>query len=126
MKQITKPVKDFILVFNFVSPKTGVCFDAMVFFYTDTLEFQIESEIHIITILAKKVDLLYILNPEISKRGFPDMFESAHCEIDFREKKGLLIRSLTAENKSYSILIQPIGKDCEPATLEDIKGKIKN
>lgn len=126
MKQITKSISDFILAFDLVSPITGVCFDATVFFYTDTLALQIESEIQIITILAKKLDVLYILNPEISNKGFPDVFESEHCEFDFKEKKGLLLKATNAENKSYSILIQPTGKDCEPATLDEIKEKINS
>ena len=123
MKQITKSLSDFILAFDLVSPITGVCFDAMVFFYTETLALQIESEIHIITIFAKQVDVIYILNPEISKKGFPDMFESEHCEIDFKKRKGLLLKDTTAENKSYSILIQPTGKNCQPATLKTFRGK---
>jgi tetrahydromethanopterin S-methyltransferase subunit E len=80
VKQITKRLKDFILAFDLAHPVTGICFDAIVFFYTDTLVLQIESQIHIITILAKKVDVLYILNPEITKKGFLDMFESAYYD----------------------------------------------
>jgi hypothetical protein len=105
---------------------TGVCFDAIVFFYTDTLVLQMESEIHIISILAKNIDVQYILNPQICKRGFPNMFESAHCEFDFKGKKGLLLKGSTTENVNYSILIQPTGKDCESATLAEKQGKINN
>ncbi len=126
MKQLTKSISDFILAFDLLHPINGVCFDAMVFFYTDKLVLQIESEVHIITILNKKIDVLYILNPEIRNRELPDMFESKHCEINFREKKGLLLKSVDDQNRSYSILIQPTGKSCEPVTLEEIQQRINN
>jgi hypothetical protein len=126
VKQLTKSISDFILAFDLLHPINGVCFDAMVFFYTDKLVLQIESEVHIITILNKKIDVLYILNPEIRNRELPDMFESKHCEINFREKKGLLLKSVDDQNRSYSILIQPTGKSCEPVTLEEIQQRINN
>jgi len=126
VKQLTKSISDFILAFDLLHPINGVCFDAKVFFYTDKLVLQIESEIHIITILNKKIDVLYILNPEIRNRDLPDMFESEHCTIDFRKKKGLLLKSVNDKNKSYSILIQPTGKGCEAVTLEEIQQRINN
>jgi hypothetical protein len=126
VKQLTKSISDFILAFDLLHPINGVCFDAMVFFYTDKLVLQIESEVHIITILNKKIDVLYILNPEIRNRELPDMFESKHCEINFRKKKGLLLKSVDDQNRSYSILIQPTGKSCEPVTLEEIQQRINN
>ncbi len=124
MKQITKQLRDFILAFDLAQPLNAVCFDAMVFFYTDTLKLEIESEIHIVTIQAKNVDVLYILNPEISELGFPDMFQSSQCEIDFKERKGLLIEYPGSETLRYSILIQPTGKDCEPVSVADFQNRI--
>ena len=118
MKQITKPISDFFLAFNLENPVKGVCFNAPVFFTSDKLVIQIESEIHIITIAYKMLDIIYMLNPAISLKGFPDMFESENWEIAFKENKGLIIKGPYAQKIKYSILIQPAGKDCEPATLE--------
>ncbi|MEO8771113.1 MAG: hypothetical protein ABI402_13535 [Ferruginibacter sp.] len=126
MKQVSKQIIDFILAFNLANPVKGVCFDAMVFLYTDTLVLQVESEIHIISIKAKKTDVLYILNSEIISKGFPDMFESKHWEIDFKGNKGLLLTGVSSKNINYAILIQPAGKDCVPATMEEIEENIKH
>ena len=68
MKQLTKPISDFILASNLENQVKGVCFNAAVFFTSDKLVIQIESKIAIIL------------------KGFPDMFAS--------EKWGLLSKKI--------------------------------
>lgn len=126
MKQLTKQLKDFILAFDLADSLTRVCFDAMVFYYSDILVMEVESQIHIITILPKNLDVLYIINHQIREKAFPHMFQSTNCRFDFKEKKGLLIKEFGREKINYSILIQPTGKNCEPATLEEIKAEMSN
>ncbi|MEP7277321.1 MAG: hypothetical protein ABI813_01650 [Bacteroidota bacterium] len=72
-----------------------------------------ESEIHIISIEAKELDMVYVLNPELKSKGFPDSFEIGKVEASFKQKKGLLISGSGPDCGEYSILIQPTGKDCE-------------
>ena len=120
MKQVFKPISDFIAEFNLESSPGVVCFEAVVFIYTDRLILEVVSEIHIINIAAKEMDVIYLLNPEINSKGFPDMFEIRKVDIDFKQRKGLLIKGITKEQGDYTLLIQPTGRECEPLTVAEI------
>jgi len=126
MKQVSKPIIDFIRGFDLEHPIKGACFEANIFIYTDKLTLQFESEVHIITITAKALDAVYILNPEIALKGFPDMFEASEAVTLFREKKGLLLKGSIAPHGSYVILIQPNGKDCETASQDEMLAEMNN
>lgn len=122
MKAVAVPLVDFIKTYNLELPGERVCFDAMVYAYTQYQHFDLQSEVYIITIAAQQADILYIMNPGLASAGFPDMFELRNVAAIFKEKKGLLIKGKLAGEESYSILIQPTGKDCEPPSRDELSG----
>jgi hypothetical protein len=126
VKQVSKPIKDFIQEFDLGHPVKGVCFEAKIFIFGDKPTIELVSEVHIITISAKELDIIYILNPELSSKGFPDMFEAKGAEILFREKKGLLIKGDNAKHDNFIILIQPNGKDCEEPSYDQMRAEMNN
>jgi len=126
VKQITQPIKDFIQEFELGHPVKGVCFEAKIFVFSNKPTFEFESEVYIITIFAKELDIIYILNPVISNNGFPDMFEAKNVEILFRQKKGLLLKGEISKQDNYIVLIQPNGKDCEEPSYDQMHAEMAN
>jgi hypothetical protein len=112
LKQISKPITDFIEEYTLEHPIKGVCFEARLYVFTDKQFIELQSEVHIITIEAKALDIIYILNAELDLKGFPDMFEATQVEMIFKQKKGLMIKGNTPGHGNYILLIQPEGKDC--------------
>ncbi|MEO5685544.1 MAG: hypothetical protein ABIQ88_23055 [Chitinophagaceae bacterium] len=112
MKAIATSIADFIREFALELRHTAICFEAMIYVYSEALTIQFKSEVHIITIAAKELDVVYILSAELGNNGFPDMFEIGRVQVVFKQRKGLLIKDTTFGNVEYSILIQPSGKDC--------------
>ncbi|MEP6749668.1 MAG: hypothetical protein ABJB86_18160 [Bacteroidota bacterium] len=124
MKAIATSIKDFIKEFSLELLHTAICFEAMIYVYSEKHTFQFESEVHIITIATKELDVVYILSAELEQNGFPDMFEIGKVHAAFQQRKGLMVKGTTFGNIDYSILIQPSGKDCIAPSYAELHGGI--
>ena len=113
------PVPDFVNQFELHHRDEAVCFEADVYVYTSLLTFQFRSEIDILTVNRTDFESLYILNPDLSIKGFPRMFDIKAVSIIFKQKKGLLLKSSNIQHGDYNILIQPTGKNCEAPVREE-------
>lgn len=124
MKQISKPITDFIGEFSLDHPIKGVCFEAKLFVFSDKKTIELQSEVHIITIEAKALDIIYILNAALALKGFPDMFESTQVEVIFKQKRGLMLKGNSPDHGNYILLIQPDGKDCIAPSEAEMRAEI--
>ena len=126
MKQIAKPITDFVREFGLEHPIKGVCFKAKLFVFADKNTIELESEVHIITIEAKALDINYILNDALALKGFPDMFEATQVEVMFKLKGGLMLKGNVPDQGNYILLIQPDGKDCIAPSEAQMRAEISN
>ena len=126
MKQLNKSLCNFIATFELEHPTKGICFDAKLYVYTAKIKIEAESEIHIVTIDRKKLDVLYILDPLINVEGLPDMFLINDFEVSFSKEYGLKLKGMSSTLGAYSLIIQPTGKYCIEPTYEEINAKTYN
>ena len=124
MKAIATSIADFITEFGLELIQTAICFEAMIYVYSEKHTFQFESEVHIITIASKNLDVVYILSPELAQNRFPDMFEIGNVQATFKQSKGLMVKGTTFGNVDYSILVQPSGKDCIVPNYAELHGGV--
>lgn len=124
VKQISKPITDFISEFSLEHPTKGVCFEAKLFVFSDKKTIELQSEVHIITIEAKALDIIYILNTEFALKGFPDMFEATQVEVIFKQKAGLMLKANARGHGNFILLIQPDGKDCIAPSEPQMRAEI--
>ncbi|MBK6383419.1 MAG: hypothetical protein IPP02_02950 [Chitinophagaceae bacterium] len=125
MKQLNNILCDFINTFQLEHPTKGICFEAIVHLFTESLNIKVNSEIHIITINGKGLDVLYILNPELGE-DFQTMFVIEDYEVSFNHKHGLKLKGSSAEWGSFILVIQPIGKNCTEPTYQELNAKAFN
>ena len=126
MKQLNKALSNFITTFELEHPTKGICFDAKIYLFAGQTKIEAESEIHIVSIDGKGLDVLYILNPAIEIEGFPDMFIIEDFEVSFNLKQGLQLTGLSSRWGTYTMVIQPTGKDCTAPTYREINQKNYN
>jgi len=72
MKQLNKALCNFITTFQLEHPTKGICFEANIYFFAGLLTIQACSEIHIVNINGKGLDVLYILSTTIGIKDFPN------------------------------------------------------
>lgn len=126
MKQLNKSLSDFIVTFELEHPTKGICFEAKIYFFTDKLKMETESEIHIVTINGKGIDVLYILNTTIGIEDFPSMFIISDFEVSFNRQHGLKLKGTSSRWGTYTVIIQPTGKNCTEPTYQEINAKTYN
>jgi len=83
MKITLKPLNDFINDFDLVTPDKVICFNAAIYFSSKFLSLNLNSEVQIINLNAKNMNVIYLLGLEVEKNGIPDMFEDHHEEITY-------------------------------------------
>lgn len=126
MKQLNKNLCDFIRTFQLEDPTKGICFEATIYLFTENLNFKAVSEIHIVTIDGKGLDVLYILNPSIEIEDFPTMFIIADFEVSFNQQHGLKLKGTSPKWGSFIFVVQPNGKKCTEPTYQELKAKTYN
>lgn len=126
MKQIDKSLADFIDAFDLESATKGICFEAKLYIFALNSKMHATSEIQIVTVGGKGFDVLYILNKRIGLIDFPTMFVMADFELSFNRRYGLKLKGWCKRWKFYTLVIQPIDKNCSEATLEELNAKANN
>ena len=126
MKQLNKALSNFITTFQLEHPTKGICFEANIYFFTDSLTIRAGSEIHIVTINGKGLDVLYILSTTIGIEGFPTMFVIGDFEVSFSEQQGLKLNGISPKWGSFTLVVQPTGKNCKVPTYEELNAKANN
>jgi len=126
VKQLNKSLFDFITAFELEDSLKGICFKAKLYFFTDRLKMETVSEVHIVTIDGKDLDILYILSTTIEIRDFPTMFVIGDFEVSFTHKDGLKLKSASPGLGSYTLVVQPTGKNCIEPTYQELNAKAYN
>lgn len=126
MKQLNKSLGDFITTFELEHPTKGICFEANIYFFAGRLTIQAGSEIHIVTINGKGLDVLYILSTTIGIKDFPTMFVIGDFEVSFSKQQGLKLNGISPKWGSFTLIVQPTGKDCKIPTYKELHAKVNN
>jgi len=126
MKQLNKSLCDFITTFKLEHPAKGICFEAKICFFSEQLKMEAKSEIHIVTIDGKRLDVVYILSTTIGIEDFPDMFVMEDFEVSFNQQHGLKLEGFSSKWGIYTLVIQPTGKNCTEPTYQELKAKTYN
>jgi len=117
MKIFSQPLRDFINDFNLNIPDEGVCFNASINFSSNILTLNLNSEVHIIHIEAKNMNVIYLLSSGIPKRSIPDMFEDHQNEFSYVFKDCLIVKGTSLSFGKYVLKIRPSGSNCSEETL---------
>lgn len=122
LKVITKILTDFINDFKLETKAHLVCFDATVHF-ASSVNLSLSTEVHIINILNKAIDVVYLLNPEIQRYGIPDTFESNNTEFTYVKGMALVIKGSSDLYGDYTLSIHPASDHCKPETIRELQTK---
>jgi len=126
MKITSSILSDFVNDFQLETTDVGVCFDAVINFNLPTQHFNLQSEVHMESVLSKNLDTLYLLNPLISDYKMPTVFNDANHQFLYLERTGLIIAGTLPVYGAYSISLFPKGNSCNPKTLREIRSKKLN
>jgi hypothetical protein len=125
MKQEAPPLKSFINDYQLENPNGSVCFKASVHFHAEKTWFKFISQVHIITISFKHLDVIYLLNPEIEAKKIKTMFTN-NQRFNYSRTRQFEIRGRSKLYGNYSICIIPINNHCEEATMVELHAKKNN
>lgn len=125
MKQESPPLIAFINDHGLEKPNGVICFIAKISFNSEKKRFQFISPVHVVTILMKHLDVIYLLNRKIDELKINTMY-SNNKRFYYSAAKRFHIKGRSKFYGNYSIYISPISKDCEMDTMTEIKGKSHN
>ena len=117
MKISSQPLSDFINDLDLNIPDKGICFNATINFSSKFLTLNLNSEVHIIHIDVKNMNVIYLLSSDIPKSSMPDMFEDHHDEFTYLFKDCLIVKGASLSFGKYVLIIRPSGSNCSEETL---------
>ncbi len=103
---ITASLIFFVTDFKLDGEQGTIVFNGNVNFATDKEMIILESQIHIIHLHAKRLDVIYLLNPEIPRQHLPDMVDS-NAEIGYWPKRTLFTNGTSPVHGAYTLMIIP-------------------
>lgn len=106
---ITASLISFVSDFKLLSNQGTIVFEGNINFTTAKTTITLGSEIHIIHLHAKRLDVIYLLNPAIAKQGIPDMVIS-NAEIGYWPYKTLFTNGTSPVHSDYTLTIMPSPK----------------
>lgn len=125
MKQETTPIKQFIEDYQLDNPSGIICFKAMVHFDSEIAEFRFKSQVQIITIAYKHLDVIYLLNPDIDEKKIKTMFTN-NQRFKYKTSDKFEIKGKSKIYGYYSIFIIPMNKRCEEETFAEVNARMNN
>jgi len=125
MKQESQPLISFIEDHGLQKPNGAICFLARIYFNSEKTILKFTSSVHVVTISAKHLDIVYLLNPEIDAAKINTMY-SNNKRFHYSNTKRFHIKGRSKFYGRYSIFINPISKNCETDTIAEIHAKIHN
>ena len=124
MKITLKPLSDFIDDFDLnTSNKESICFTAVIYFSSIFLTLSLNSDVQIVNLDAKSMNVIYLLSAEIEKSHIPDIFQDHHEEITYLFKNCLIIKGHSFSFGEYVLTIHPINSTCSEEILTKIHSK---
>jgi hypothetical protein len=111
---ITPSLISFVNDFKLAGHKGTIVFDGNINFSTARQVIELTSQIHIIHLNVKRLDIIYLLNPELPKRHIPDMVDS-NAEIGYWPRKTLFTNGNSPVHGAYTLLIVPCQ---QPGTIK--------
>jgi len=126
MKITLQPLIDFVNDFDLNSPNKGICFNATIHFSSQFLTLTLNSDVQIININAKNINVIYLFSNEIAKSGIPDMFEDDHEKITYLFKNCLIIKGHSLSFGNFVVTIHPENSSCSEETLTKIHSRRLN
>jgi hypothetical protein len=126
MKQIFSSIREFIKDFDLEHSEGPICFDAVIYFTTVDKSFQLPTEVQIMTIGQKKIDVIYLLHPDVAKLGIPDIYEDGEFAFIYVTGKALVVKGATPEFGKFTLSIHLQDVECNEETLAEIHAKTYN
>jgi hypothetical protein len=126
MKALTKPLFDFITDFQLVKKDNIICFDAIIYFSTNISSVQLPTEVQIITIGKKELNVVYLLNPDVNVHKIPDMYREDIESFNYFKNRALIIKGHMPSYGEYVLSIHPGDNACDENTLKEIHAKMYN
>jgi len=111
---ITASLISFVNDFKLTGDQGTIVFDSNINFTTSKKMIILDSQIHIIHLNAKRLDVIYLLNPDLPKQHIPDMVDS-NAEIGYWPYKTLFTNGRSPVHGDYTLLIIP---HVEPVKLQ--------
>ncbi|MEP7164265.1 MAG: hypothetical protein ABI741_06205 [Ferruginibacter sp.] len=125
MKQETPSLRLFIRDYKLEKPGSIICFTASVHFQAEETWYKFISDVNIITISYKHLDVIYLLNPEIDKKEIKTMFTNNHRFL-YPKNRRFEITGRSRLYGKYSIFIIPIRSVCTQDTIFELSAKQNN
>lgn len=100
---INKQIVDFINDFNLLNDEPLMHFNGRILYLEKNIPHFYDCEIAIVTIKAKQLDAIYLLNSEIREDGFEEMFVIKNESIKYVKDQYLLIE----RNNKLQVYIFP-------------------
>lgn len=125
MKQNTGPLISFINDYKLGRQNGYICFKASIHFNAKLAWFKFVSPVHIITISLKKLDVIYLLNPDIDAKKIKTMFTNNE-RFFYSPTKRFEIRGKSKYYGPYSLFIIPITNHCDEEIIGELHAKRYN
>ena len=113
MKHLSSSLENFVNHFKLMSSDGTICFDAIIHYKIDDKVKNFESQVQVITIEHKKIDVLYLLNKDISNQHLPDMFTTFNETILYIKERCLIVFGSNNNIGDFEVFIySKDGKRC--------------
>lgn len=106
---ITASLISFVSDFKLLSSPGTIVFEGDINFSTAKTTINVESKIQVNHLNVKQLDVIYLLNPAISKQHIPDMVIS-DVEIGYWPYKTLFTNGTSPVHGAYTLMIMPSKK----------------
>ncbi len=107
MQAFSTPIIGFIRDFNLRDAKDIVNFTATIELKTNNNISRVRSDVFILSVDTKSLDVVHLLNPEIEQMHFPIMFQSKREAFSYIDDMCLMIVGNNVEHGDYVLSIFP-------------------
>jgi len=125
VKAESTPIRSFIKDYHLEKPGGIICFTASVHFHSKTQWLKFVSQVHVITIPYKHLDIIYLLNPDIEAKKIKTVFTN-NSRFKYSGTKQFAIKGKSRLNGYYIIDIIPINNNCAFNTINELRSKLHN
>ncbi|UAY53066.1 hypothetical protein [Ferruginibacter albus] len=125
MKTINQPLKEFITDYKLKPEDHSICFDATIYFSTETDFISLSTEVEIISIGETIMDVINLLHPDVLVHRIPDTYLVNEHEIAYLKNRALIIKGQAPEHGWFVLSIHADGA-CDEYTLMELHGKTLN
>lgn len=123
MKITSSILSDFVTDFNLEVTELGVSFDAIVNFNLPMQNFNLQSEVHMESLLSNNFDSVYLLNPVVALYKMPTFFNDVNHQFLYLNKTGLIITGDMPLFGAFSISMYPKNTFCSRKTYAELMAK---